>query len=133
MPSKNNLKMNKNGNLYPSQTFDKRRDFITSPTTNLNSAPLFYIGHRVNVLSSSTSPSAIGIMRFGNNNYSLHEVFGNNKITTGNLIPTNYPNLNLNIDDKGNYKLMDLSGNTHKIYSNSRGNYVKYRNRQFHL
>ena len=129
MPIKNNLKMNKNGNLYPSQTFDKRRDFITSPTTNLNSAPLFYIGNRVNVLSSSTSPSspsspfAIGIMRFGNNNYSLHEVFGNNKIMSGNLIPTNYPNLNLNIDGSGNYKL----------YSNSRGNYVKYRNRQFHL
>ena len=81
----NKLRMNEAGVMrpeLPARTFSVRRDVITPPTTNMNSAPLFYVGPRVNVLWSSTSPAsplAIGVMRFGNNSYSLHDVFGNNK------------------------------------------------------
>jgi len=137
--NKSNLKMSAKGNMYPmypSRTYDNRRDLITPPTTNMNSAPLFYIGDRVNTLWSSTSPVsplAIGIMRFGNNQYSLHDVFGNMKHVKGQLLPDKVPNLNLNVDYNGNYKLLDLAGNSHKIYSDSHGNYVKYNKSQFYL
>lgn len=136
---KNNLRMNDLGNMrpeLPSRTFNMRKDIITPAATNMNSAPLFYVGPRVNVLWSSTSPAspfALGVMRFGNNNYSLHDVFGNNKNVNGQLLPNKVPNLNLTVDYKGNYKLVDLAGKSHKIYSDNYGNYVKYNNKPFYL
>ena len=134
----NKLSMNEAGVMrpeLPARTFSGRRDIITPPTTNMNSAPLFYIGPRVNVLWSSTSPDsplAIGVMRFGNNNY-LHDVFGNNKNVKGQVLAKMKPNLNLNVDYNGNFKLVDLAGKSHRVYSNEKGNYVRYNNKSFYL
>ena len=135
----NKLSMNEAGVMrpeLPARTFSARRDIITPPTTNMNSAPLFYIGPRVNVLWSSTSPDsplAIGVMRFGNNNYSLHDVFGNNKNVKGQALAKMKPNLNLNVDYNRNVKLVDLAGKSHRVYSNEKGNYVRYNNKSFYL
>lgn len=135
----NKLKMNYLGNMrpeLPSRTFNMRRDLITAPVTNMNSAPLFYIDPRVNVLWSSTSPAsplALGVMRFGNNSYSLHDIFGNNKNVKGQLLPNIVPKLNLTVDYRGNYKLVDLAGKSHRIYSDTHGSYVKYNNKPFYL
>ena len=134
----NNLKMNKLGNMspeYPSRTFNKKHNLITPPATNMNSAPLFYIDSRTNTLWSSTSPKsplAIAVMTFGNN-YSLHDIFGNNKNVNGQILAKTKPNLNLKVDNKGNYKLIDLAGKSHRIYSNNNGNYVRYNNKYFYL
>ncbi len=136
MTGKNNLTMNKKVNMYPSRSFDLRQSKITPSATNMNATPLFYIDKRVNKLWSSTSPNSpntMAVMRFGN---TLYDIFGNNKNVRGNLIPSttmSYPNLNLTVDIKGNYKLMDLNGKSHKIYSNSNGNYVKYNKQQIYL
>lgn len=135
----NKLRMNDLGNMRPespARTFNMRRDLITAPATNMNSAPLFYVGPRVNVLWSSTSPAsplALGVMRFGNNNYSLHDVFGNNKNVKGQLLPNRVPKLNLTVDYKGNYKLVDLAGKSHRIYSDTYGNYIRHNNKPFYL
>lgn len=132
------LSISEKGNLrpkHPTRTFNQRRDYITSPTTNMNSAPLFYVGSRVNTLWSSTSPVSplsVGVMRFGNT-YSLSDVFGNNRQVKGKMAANVYPNLNLNVDINGNYKLIDLAGKSHRIYSNNKGSYVKYNKQQFYL
>ena len=135
MPHKNNLKMNNKGNLrpvYPSRSFDKRSSYITAPATNLNATPMFYIGPRVNTLWSSTSPKALGVMKFGNIN-SMHNVYGKLYTGKGNEFQNMYPNLNVTVNKKGDYKIVDSFGKSHKIYSNSNGNYVKYNNKNVYL
>jgi hypothetical protein len=134
----NKLKINSKGSLrpkLPARSFDKRESFITNPTTNLNSAPLFYIGPRVNTLWSSTSPYmpySFAVMKFGNYN-SLHKVYGNLGNAIGNKIPNKYANLNLTVDPKGNYKLVNENGRSYKIYNDSNGGYVKYNRQKLYL
>lgn len=131
----NNLNMNELGNARPknpSKVFNNRRDIITPSATNMSSAPLFYIGPRVNVLHSSINPRSLAIMRFGNN-YSLHDVFGNYKVGKGQLMPSKVQKLNMKVDYNGNYKLVDLNGKSHKIYSNSNGNYIKHNKTNMYL
>lgn len=136
----NKLKINQKGNLlpkHPARSFDKRSSLITSPATNMNAAPLFYIGPKVNTLWSSTSPSmplALGIMKFGNSNTSsMHKVFGNLHNSTGNQFPNIYPNLNLTIDPKGNYKLVNDQGKSFKVHYDTNGGYVKYNKQKMYL
>ena len=134
----NKLKINQKGNLLPKQparSFDKRHSLITNPTTNMNAAPLFYVGPRVNTLWSSTSPAmplALGIMRFGNSN-SIHKVFGNLYNAPGNQFPNRHPNLNLTVDPKGNYKLVNELGKSFKVHYDSNGGYVKYNKQKMYL
>lgn len=136
----NKLKINQKGNLLPKQparSFDKRSSFITPTTTNMNAAPLFYIGPRVNTLWSSTSPSmplAVGIMKFGNSTTgSMHKVYGNLYNGTGNNYSNMYPNLNLTVDPKGNYKLVNYQGKSFKVYYDTNGSYVKYNKQKRYL
>lgn len=136
----NKLKINQKGNLLPkhqARSFDKRENIITSPTTNMNAAPLFYIGPRVNTLWSSTSPSmplALGIMKFGSSTTGyMHKVYGNLYNGTGNQYPNMYPNLNLTIDPKGNYKLVNDQGKSFKVHYDTNGGYVKYNKQKMYL
>jgi hypothetical protein len=133
----NKLRINQKGSLIPKQparSFDKRGSIITNPTTNMNSAPLFYIGDRVNTFWSSTSPNtpyAIGVMRFGN---SMHGVpLYSNYDSKGNLFPNRYLNLNLTVDPKGNYKLVNDNGKSYKIHYDSNGGYVKYNKQRLYI
>ena len=134
----NKLRINQKGNLLPKQparSFDKRSSLITNPTTNMNSAPLFYIGPRVNTLWSSTSPDmphAFAIMKFGNLN-SMHKVYGNLYNSIGNQYPNRYQNLNLTIDPKENYKLVNELGKSFKVHYDSNGGYVKHNKQKKYL
>lgn len=134
----NKLKINSKGSLIPlrpARSFDKRESIITNPTTNLNSTPLFYIGPRVNTLWSSTSPSApyaLAMMKFGNP-VPMHKIYGNLYNTTGNTFPNNYPNLNLTLDYKGNYKLVNSDGKAYKVHYDNNGAYVKYNKKPLYL
>ncbi len=122
--------MKSNGNIYPSRSFDLRKSYISPNATNLNSNPMFYIGNRMNILSSSLSPS-YAIMKFGNNN--LHSVYGNLANAPGQIKANFYPNYNYTVDKMGNYKLVDVNGIERKIYSNNFGNYIKYKNKKLYL
>ena len=135
----NKLKINPKGSLRPKapqRSFDERYSFISAPATNLNSSPMYYIGNRVNVLSSSTSPVspyAFTIMKFGDN---LHKVYGNlnsNTMGKGNMIAYKYPNINLTVNQKGNYKLIDNNGKYHKLYNDNNGAFVKYNKQKIYL
>ena len=134
----NKLKINQKGNLLPKQpsrSFDKTSSLITNPTTNMNATPLFYIGPRVNTLWSSTSPTmpyAFAIMKYGNSN-SMHKVYGNLHNSIGNQIPNKYPNLNLTVNTKGNYKLVNELGKSFKVHYDSNGGYVKYNKQKMYL
>jgi hypothetical protein len=134
----NKLKINQKGNLlpkYPSRSFDKRNSLITNPMTNMNSAPLFYIGPRVNTLWSSTSPAmpyAFAIMKYGNLN-SMHKVYGNIHNSIGNKYPNKYTNFNLTVDPKGNYKLVNELGKSFKVHYDTNGGYLKYNKQKIYL
>ena len=136
----NKLKINQKGNLLPKQparSYDKRNSLITPPTTNMNAAPLFYIGPRVNTLWSSTSPSmplALGIMRYGSSpSGTMNKVYGNIYNSIGNQFPNRYPNLNLSVDLKGNYKLVNEQGKSYRLHYDSNGRYVKHNKNKFYL
>lgn len=135
----NKLKINQKGNLSPKEparSFDKRYSLIMPSATNLNSAPMFYPGpNKVNTLWSSVSPNmpfSLAIMKFGNLN-SMHKVYGNLNNTVGNLIPNKYPNLNLTVDYKGNYKVINDNGKSFKVNYDSNGGYVKYYKQKIYL
>lgn len=136
----NKLRINQKGNLLPKQparSYDKRNNLITPPTTNMNAAPLFYIGPRVNTLSSSTGAAmaqALGIMRYGNSpSGTMNKVYGNIYNLIGNQFPNRYPNLNLTVDLKGNYKLVNEQGKSFKLHYDSNGGYVKHNKNKFYL
>ena len=136
----NKLKINQKGNLVPTQparSFNKRSSLITNSATNLNAAPLFYVGPRVNTLWSSMSPEmpySFAIMKFGNSNSnSMHKVYGNLSNTIGNQYPNIYPNLNLTVDTKGNYKIVNDQGKSFKVHYDSNGGYVKYNKQKMYL
>jgi hypothetical protein len=129
----NKLKINSTGTLRPvspSRSFDLRESLIMPSATNLNAAPMFYPGpKKVNVLWSSMSPDmpySFAVMKFGNN--SMQKIYGNLSKSPGNLYPHKVPNLNLTLDQKGNYKLVNDNGKSFKIHSDNLGNYVKYNN-----
>jgi hypothetical protein len=128
MPNK--LKMNSNGNMYPNfRIFNDSKNYITYPATNLNSAPLYYVGNRTNTLSSSLNPRAYVVMNYGN----LHNIYGNLGNSKNVIHANQYPTLSLNIDNNGNYKLYNNEGKSYKVYSNSNGNYVKIKNNKIYL
>ena len=148
----NKLRINQKGNLLPKQparSFDKRSSLITTPTTNMNAAPLFYIGPRVNTLSSSTGaavpivpivptvptvPISLGIMRYGSSpSGTMNKVYGNIYNSIGNQFPNRYPNLNLTVDLKGNYKLVNEQGKSYRLHYDSNGRYVKHNKNKFYL
>lgn len=128
------LKINPKGSLrpkYPSRSFDKRESKISYDATNLSSAPLFYVQPRVNKLWSSLAngpngpTKQVAILRFGN-------IYGHlNK--TGNIYPNIYPNLNLTVDTKGNYKLLNSEGKQFKVHFDSNGGFVKYNKQKMYL
>ena len=134
----NKLKMNQKGSLVPhmpARSFDKRFSIVTNPTTNLNSAPLFYVGPKVNTLWSSTSPNmpyAFAIMKFGNSN-KMHKVYGNLYNATGNQFPPRFPNLNLTVDIKGDYKLVNGQGKSFKVRYDSNGGYINYNKQKLYM
>ena len=154
----NKLKINQKGNLLPKQparSYDKRNSLITPPTTNMNAAPLFYIGPRVNTLSSSPGaavsivprvptvptvptapivPISLGIMRYGSSpSGTMNKVYGNIYNSIGNQFPNRYPNLNLSVDLKGNYKLVNEQGKSYRLHYDSNGRYVKHNKNKFYL
>lgn len=127
-----NLRISQNGSLkpYPKSVFDNKRSFISSSATNLNSTPMFYVGKKINTLWSSTNPYSNAVMKFGNN---LHNIYGNLGNSRGTLHPVKVPNLNLTVDMKGNYKLVNDNGVSFKVNSDSLGNYVKYKNHKLYM
>lgn len=127
-----NLRMSQNGSLkpLPKSVFDNKHNLISPSATNLNSTPMFYVGKRINTLWSSTNPNSFAIMKFGNN---LHNVYGNLGNSHGTLYPVKVPNLNLTVDMKGNYKLVNDNGVSFKVNSDNLGNYVKYKNHKLYM
>lgn len=144
----NKLIINSTGTLRPtnpSRSFDQRESLIMPSGTNLNAAPMFYHGsNKVNVLWSSTSPdnpNSYAAMKYGkdkNNNTqnsnTMNNIYGMNKLTKhSTLYPYKVPNLNLTLDQKGNYKLVNDNGKSFKVYSDNVGNYVKYHNNNMYI
>lgn len=144
----NKLKINSAGTLRPtnpSRSFDQRVSLIMPSVTNLNAAPMFYPGStKVNVLWSSTSPSSpnsYATMKYGKsknsnskNSNTMNSVYGINKITKHSMLyPHKVPNLNLTLDQKGNYKLVNEHGKSFGVYSDNVGNYVKYHNHNMYI
>ena len=135
---KNKLKINNKGSLLPltpSRSFNDRYNIITNTATNMNSAPLFYIEPRINTLWSSTSPNmpnAYAVLKFGNLN-SMRDIYGNLYNKPGNQFPNKTPNLNLTVDSKGNYKLVNENGKSFKIHYNSNGGYINYNKNKIFL
>ena len=122
----NNLNMNKVGNArpeYPSIVLNDRHDKITLSATKLSSAPLIYLGSRVNELGSSMDRRSLAIMKFGN--YSLHDVFGN-KVKKGQLMPNKVREFNIKVNNNGKYSLVNLNSIPYKICRNRYENYIKY-------
>ena len=134
----NKLRINSTGILRPtnpSRSFNQRESLIMPSATNLNAAPMFYPGpNKVNVLWSSTSPDmpySLAIMKYGN---SMNNIYGINKFTKhSTLYPYKVPNLNLTVDQKGSYKLVNEHGKSFKVYSDNVGNYVKYNNHKMYM
>jgi len=61
-------------------------------------------------------------------------IFGfNNNYAQGAMRPTLVPNVNISLDQRGNYKLIDNMGKQHKLYSDSQGNYVRHQNNKLYL
>lgn len=144
----NKLRINSTGTLRPtnpSRSFDQRESLIMPSATNLNAAPMFYPGsHKVNVLWSSTSPTSPNshaTMKYGKGKYSntqnsntMNNIYGINKFTKhSTLYPHKVPNLNLTLDQKGNYKLVNEHGKSFNVYSDNVGNYVKYNNNNMYI
>ena len=134
----NKLKINSTGTLRPtnpSRSFNQRESLIMPSATNLNAAPMFYPGpKKVNVLWSSISPKtphSLAIMKYGN---SMNNIYGINKFTKhSTLYPHKVPNLNLTVDQKGHFKLINEHGKSFKVYSDNTGNYVKYNNHKMYM
>jgi hypothetical protein len=158
MKSKYDLSMNQNGNLKPtSRSFNKSYTYITPGATNMNASPMFYVGNRTNVIWSSLSPQAPNayvVFNFGKSNKKEKQkdkkenskkelmyfgnvpsnIFGfNNNYAQGAMRPTLVPNVNISLDQRGNYKLIDNMGKQHKLYSDSHGNYVRHQNNKLYL
>jgi hypothetical protein len=150
MKSKYDLSMNQNGNLKPSsRSFDKSYTYITPGATNMNASPMFYVGNRTNVIWSPNAPNALAVFNFGKNKKEKNKnsnkelmYFGNipsnifgfqNNYARGAMRPTVVPNVNISLDQRGNYKLMDNMGKQHKLYSDSHGNYVRHQNNKLYL
>ena len=136
----NKLRINSTGTLRPtnpSRSFDQRESLIMSSATNLNAAPMFYPGqNKVNVLWSSTSPNSYAYMKYGKgkNSNTMNNIYGINKFTKhSTLYPHKVPNLNLTLDQKGNYKLVNEHGKSFNVYSDNVGNYVKYHNHNMYI
>lgn len=150
--------MNQNGNLKPtSRSFNKSYTYITPGATNMNASPMFYVGNRTNVIWSSLSPQAPNayvVFNFGKSNKKEKQkdkkenskkelmyfgnvpsnIFGfNNNYAQGAMRPTLVPNVNISLDQRGNYKLIDNMGKQHKLYSDSHGNYVRHQNNKLYL
>lgn len=88
--NKNKLKINKNGLLnpkFPAHSFNRTTNYINYSAPLLSSAPLFYVGNRVNTIYSP--PNSFAILKYGN----------------GSLYPLKYPTDYLIIDNK-NYKII---------------------------
>ena len=61
-------------------------------------------------------------------------IFGfENNYARGAMRPTIVPNVNISLDQRGNYKLIDNMGKQHKLYSDSHGNYVRHQNSKLYL
>ena len=154
MKSKYDLSMNQNGNLKPSsRSFDKSYTYITPGATNMNASPMFYVGNRTNVIWSSLSPNApntYAVFNYGKLNKKEKSknskkelmyfgsvpsnIFGfENNYAQGAMRPTIVPNVNISLDQRGNYKLIDNMGKQHKLYSDSHGNYVRHQNNKLYL
>ena len=144
------LKINSRGAFRPekpARSFNDRESHISYPATNLNATPLFYIGPRVNTLWSSLSPrssSSYAVLKYGNvnnvnniynayNNTNMHKIFGNYGDIASVYKPDYVPKLNLTVDAKGNYKFVDGMGKAHRIYSDAKGNYVKYQKKKVYM
>ena len=125
---KRNSKFGRTGTLKPenpSRTFDfMRQSYIMQKTTNLNTAPLHYVGKNpTNILMSGTKPCAFAIMRFGNNNLLVPQ--------SGNTFQ--HPVVNLTVDARGNYKLVNDMGKSFNVYSNSTGNFFRFKGQKFYI
>lgn len=60
------LNIGPKGNLYPkTSTFNNRYSCYNDQAVSMSPHPMFYIGQRVNTLSSN-NPTAYAIMRYGN-------------------------------------------------------------------
>ncbi len=71
-----------------------------------------------------------------NNNNNMHSVYGNYKNANGILLPTTtqtFPNLNLTVNQNGDYKLINSDGVSYKINSNNNRKYIKYQNKNLYL
>ena len=139
----NKLKINSTGTLrpnYPSRSFNQRESFIMPSATNLNATPMFYPGpHKVNVLWSSTSPDmpySLAVMKYGkHHNLTMNKIYGNNSKLSkqSTLYPHKVPTLNLTVNQKGDYKLINDHGKSFRVYSDNVGNYVKYNNNRMYM
>ena len=150
-----NLKSNKISNKIfntgtlrpiPSKTMDISRRYISSEAPNLNSQPMYYpIGNVPNFMMSTTNLGGYSLMKFGKNTnntkvrnvHSNPDVYGNLYKSPGNLYPSyntlKNPPMSITVDYKGNYKLVDLANKPHRIYSDTRGNYIRHNNKLFYL
>lgn len=132
----NKLKINQKGLLkpeYPQRSFDKRSSLITNKATNLSSAPLFYTGGKLNKLYSGNSINTpLVVMKYGSST-TFHDIYGNLYNSTGNLYPNKYTNYKLNVDKKGNYKLMDTNGKSYKVHYGKNGIFINYKSNKFYF
>ena len=60
-------------------------------------------------------------------------IFGFHNNTPGAMRPSNVPNVNINLDQRGNYKLIDNMGKQYKLYSDSHGNFIRHQNNKLYL
>ena len=63
----------------------------------------------------------------------IHNVYGNLGNSHGTLYPVKVTNLNLTVNMKGNYKLVNDNGVSFKVNSDNLGNYVKYKNHKLYM
>ena len=69
----NYLGINNLGNLRPStSSYNLRESYFNNSAVNLSSAPMFYVGSRMNVLGSE-NPHAYAMLKFGSNKYSMYD------------------------------------------------------------
>ena len=130
------LGINNLGNLRPStSSYDLRESYFNNSAVNLSSAPMFYVGSRMNVLGSE-NPNAYAMLKFGSNKYSMYDIYGNlGKKGSGNMFPipnsSNTTFLTVN-PNNGNYYLTSF-GKKYKVYFNSKGKYYNYKKNKMYF
>jgi len=129
------LGINNIGNLRPStRSYDLRQNYFTESALSPSSAPMFYIGNRMNVLGSNEK-GAYAVLKFGSNN--MYNIYGNlGKKGSGNLLPvpkTSQTTVLTVNPTNGNYYLTTSFGKKYKVYFNSKGKYFNYKKNKMYF